>query len=65
MDGKRRWADNIMIERWFRTLKYDEVYLNDYSNIRDAKKKIGNFINTYNYSGSVFSPSQTIKYLNG
>ena len=27
MDGKSRWADNIMIERWFRTLKYDEVYL--------------------------------------
>ena len=25
MDGKSRWADNIMIERWFRTLKYDEV----------------------------------------
>jgi len=30
MDGKGRWADNIMIERWFRTLKYDKVYLKDY-----------------------------------
>ena len=49
MDGKRRWADNIMIERWFRTLKYDEVYLNSYENIRDARKKIGAFINTYNW----------------
>lgn len=49
MDGKNRWADNIMIERWFRTLKYDEVYLNDYANIRDARKQIGNFINTYNW----------------
>jgi len=28
MDGKARWADNIMIERWFRTLKYDEKLLN-------------------------------------
>jgi len=49
MDGKNRWADNIMIERWFRTLKYEEVYLNDYANIRDARNKIGNFINTYNW----------------
>lgn len=49
MDGKKRWADNIMIERWFRTLKYDGVYLNDYVNIRDARKQIGNFINTYNW----------------
>jgi putative transposase len=50
MDGKNRWADNIMIERWFRTLKYDEVYLNDYANIRDARTQIGNFITTYNWT---------------
>ncbi|QAA32592.1 IS3 family transposase [Clostridium manihotivorum] len=49
MDGKSRWADNIMIERWFRTLKYDEVYLKDYVNIRDARKQIGDFIHSYNF----------------
>ncbi len=49
MDGKSRWADNIMIERWFRTLKYEEVYLNVYANIRVSRKKIGNFVNTYNW----------------
>ncbi len=49
MDGKSRWADNIMIERWFRTLKYDEVYLKDYENIRDARKQIGNLIHRYNF----------------
>jgi putative transposase len=49
MDGKGRWADNIMIERWFRTLKYDEVYLKDYENIREARKEIGNFIHKYNF----------------
>ena len=49
MDGKSRWADNIMIERWFRTLKYDEVYLKDYENIRDARNQIGNFIHGYNF----------------
>ena len=49
MDGKSRWADNIMIERWFRTLKYDEVYLKDYENIRDARSQIGDFIYKYNF----------------
>jgi putative transposase len=49
MDGKSRWADNIMIERWFRTLKYDEVYLKDYQNIRDARRQIGDFIHKYNF----------------
>ncbi len=50
MDGKSRWADNIMIERWFRTLKYDEVYLKDYENIKDARKQIGGFIHKYNFT---------------
>jgi len=49
MDGKNSWADNIMIERWFRTLKYEEVYISTYDNIQDARKKIGAFINTYNW----------------
>lgn len=49
MDGKGRWADNIFIERWFRTLKYDEVYINEYKNIRDARTKIADFINRYNW----------------
>ena len=49
MDGKSRWADNIMIERWFRTLKYEEVYLNDYANIREARKQIGEFVHNYNF----------------
>lgn len=49
MDGKSRWADNIMIERWFRTLKYDEVYLKDYENIKDARRQIGSFIHKYNF----------------
>lgn len=49
MDGKSRWADNIMIERWFRTLKYEEVYLKEYKNIREARKEIGSFIHDYNF----------------
>ena len=50
MDGKSRWADNIMIERWFRTLKYDEVYLTEYANIKEARTAIGNFIYNYNFN---------------
>ena len=47
MDGKSRWADNIMIERWFRTLKYEEVYLKDYQNIKDAGMQTGEYIRKY------------------
>lgn len=49
MDGKGRWADNIMIERWFRSLKYDEVYLTSYENIREARSAISKYIKTYNF----------------
>lgn len=37
MDGKSRWADNIMIERWFRSFKYKEAYLTQYNNIKEAR----------------------------
>lgn len=49
MDGKSRWADNIMIERWFRTIKYEEIYLTQYTNIKEARKAIRQYINIYNF----------------
>ena len=49
MDGKSRWADNIMIERWFRSFKYEEVYLTQYDNIKEARTAIGRYIHTYNF----------------
>ena len=49
MDGKSRWADNIMIERWFRTFKYDEAYLTQYKNIKEARIAIRSYIRTYNF----------------
>ena len=49
MDGKSRWADNIMIERWFRSFKYEEVYLTQYNNIKEARTAIGRYIHTYNF----------------
>jgi putative transposase len=48
MDGKGRALDNIITERFWRTLKYDEVYLKDYSSMLDAKDSIGKFIHKYN-----------------
>jgi len=49
MDGKSRWADNVMIERWFRTFKYEEAYLTQYNNIKEARKEIKKYIHTYNF----------------
>ena len=49
MDGKSRWADNIMIERWFRSFKYEEAYLTQYANIREARAAIKCYVHTYNF----------------
>lgn len=48
MDGKGRWMDNIFIERLWRSLKYECVYLHNFENGRQAKATIGNWINHYN-----------------
>ena len=49
MDGKNRWANNIMIERWFRSFKYEEAYLTEYANLKEAREAIGRYIYTYNF----------------
>ena len=48
MDGKSRWADNIMIERWFRSLKVEELYPNEYSTPKALRKAINDYIRQYN-----------------
>jgi putative transposase len=48
MDGAGRALDNVITERFWRTLKYDEVYLKDYESMTDAKENIGAFITKYN-----------------
>ena len=48
MDGKGRALDNIITERFWRTLKYDEVYLRDYADMQEAKVSIGRYIEKYN-----------------
>ena len=48
MDAKVRSIDNIVIERFFRSLKYEEVYLKFYKNIKEARDEINKYIHTYN-----------------
>lgn len=48
MDAKGRSIDNIVIERFWRTLKYENVYPSSYSNIKEAREGIQDYINIYN-----------------
>ena len=48
MDGKGRAFDNIFTERLWRTIKYEEVYLKDYTNYFEAKDQLSKYINFYN-----------------
>lgn len=48
MDGKSRWADNIMIERWFRSLKCEKLYINEYKTPKELRMLIREYINEYN-----------------
>jgi len=48
MDGKGAWRDNVFVERLWRSVKYEEVYLNAYESIEEAKTGIGNWIDFYN-----------------
>jgi putative transposase len=49
MDGKGRALDNVFIERFWRSLKQEEVYLKSYSDLRGAEKSIASYIEHYNY----------------
>jgi len=48
MDGKGRATDNICIERFWRSIKYEEIYLNEYKNIKSLNQAIEKYMNSYN-----------------
>jgi putative transposase len=48
MDGRGRWRDNIMVERLWRSLKYECIYLNAYESRSEARRGIGAWIELYN-----------------
>ncbi len=58
MDGKGRCIDNIQIERFWRSLKYEEVYLKSYDSMKQARRNIGSYIQFYNQE----RPHQSLGY---
>jgi putative transposase len=48
MDGKGAWRDNVFIERLWRTVKYEEVYLRAYDSVSDARASLGRYLDLYN-----------------
>lgn len=48
MDGKGRCLDNVFIERWFRSLKYEDIYLNHYEHVLALKAGVKRYVTFYN-----------------
>jgi putative transposase len=48
MDGRGRWMDNIFIERLWRSVKYEEVYLKAYENLSEARRELRDYFDFYN-----------------
>jgi putative transposase len=48
MDGKGAWRDNVFVERVWRSVKYEEVYLRAYESVSHARRSIGDYMNMYN-----------------
>jgi putative transposase len=48
MDGKGRWRDNVFVERLWRSIKYEQVYLHAYDSVAEARQSIGRYIDFYN-----------------
>jgi putative transposase len=48
MDGKGAWRDNVFVERFWRSVKYEEVYLRAYDSVSEARASIGGYLDFYN-----------------
>ena len=48
MDGKGAWRDNVFVERLWRSLKHEEVYLRAYASVSEARASIGRYLDFYN-----------------
>jgi putative transposase len=48
MDGKDAWRDNVFVERLWRSVKYEEVYLPAYDSVNDASTSLGHYLDFYN-----------------
>ncbi len=48
MDGKGSWRDNVFVERLWRSVKYEEVYLKAYDSVTEARASLGRYFDFYN-----------------
>jgi putative transposase len=48
MDGKGRWRDNVFVERVWKSIKYEDVYLHAYETVQEARTSIGKYLEFYN-----------------
>jgi putative transposase len=48
MDGKGRWMDNVFIERLWKSVKYEDIYLKAYGSMAEVKKGLGAYFTFYN-----------------
>ena len=48
MDGRSAWRDNVFVERLWRSVKYEEVYLRAYDSVADARASLGQYLGFYN-----------------
>jgi len=48
MDGRGRWVDNVFVERLWRSVKYEEVYLRAYGSVSEARRELGGYFEFYN-----------------
>ena len=48
MGGKGAWRDNVSVERLWRSIKYEEIYLKAYDSVRTARQGIGQYLQFYN-----------------
>jgi putative transposase len=63
MDGRGCWRDNVFVERVWKSIKYEEVYLHAYETVSQARASIGRYIDFYNTirphsSLKAFTPDQ-------
>lgn len=49
MDGKARWVDNVIIERWFRSLKCENIYITEYNTPKELRRGVADYIQEYNH----------------
>jgi len=50
MDGRGAWRDNVFVERLWRSIKYEEIYLRAYDSVSEARALIGRYLTLYNRS---------------